>query len=101
MNETLVNLPLSPERQLHLVSQKLFGHTVMKSATFLSLHLRDQNLQCFPRNRRSASGTGEVTCLPSRDRVSFVPEFVQIPSLLQQLELVDLVLQILCLYIEK
>ena len=48
INETFVHLPLSPERPLHLVSQKLFGHTVVKSATFVTLHLRDQSPRCFP-----------------------------------------------------
>ena len=48
MNETFVHLPLFPERPLHLVSQKLFGHTVVNSATFVTLHLRDQSPQCFP-----------------------------------------------------
>ena len=39
------------------------GHTVVKSAFFVILHLRDQNLQCFPRNRRNASAIGCRTSL--------------------------------------
>ena len=53
--ECIMHLPLSPARPLHRVFPKLSGHTVVKSAFFVTLHLRDQNLQCFPRNRRNAS----------------------------------------------
>ena len=81
------------------VSRKLSDLLMNETFAHLLLHLRDQSPQCFPWTCRSASGTGgrtfsqQVTSLPSRDPLSFVSQFVQIPSLLQQLELVDLVLQ--------
>ena len=40
-------LPLSPAWPMRRVSPKLSGHTVVKSATFVTLHLRDQSPQCF------------------------------------------------------
>ena len=64
------------------VSWKLFVHTMVKSATFVTVHLGDRSPpQCFPQTRRSASGTGgrtssqQVRSLPSRDRASFVSQF--------------------------
>ena len=82
------------------VSRRLFGHTVVKSATFFISPLRDQSPpQCL--TRRSAPRTGSRTCPQlvtyhsSLHRVSFVFQFTQIPSLLQQSGLVDLALQIL------
>ena len=48
----IVHLHLSPARPLHRVSPKLPGRTVVNSASFVTHHLRDENLQSFPRNRR-------------------------------------------------
>ena len=62
--EGIANLPLSPAGPLHRVSPKLSGHSMVKSASFVTLHLRDQNLQCIPRNRRNASAIGCRTSQP-------------------------------------
>ena len=66
-------LPLSPARPMHRVSPKLSVHTVVKSASFVTLHLGDQNLQCFLRNRRSACAVGSRTSLIFQNPVSCVP----------------------------
>ena len=59
--EQIVHLTLSPARPLHQISPKLSVHTMVRSASFVTLHLRNQNLQCFLRNRRNACAIGSRT----------------------------------------
>ena len=83
-------------KTMQRVSPKLSGHTVVMSASVVILHLRDQNLQCFPRNRRSACEIGSGTS--PGNPVSCVSHFLQISSRLRWSELGDLVLKILSVH---
>ena len=85
-----------------------FGHTVVQSGTFLSLHLRDQcPPQCFQWTRRSASGTGGRTCHINWWRIrhlviekalcSNLPKFFHFLTIGR----VDLVLQFLSVFKKK
>ena len=75
------------EWPLHLVSQKLFGHNSGEVSNFCnspssrseSAVLSIDSSKCSW-DFQVGTSSQQVTSLPSRDRVSFVPQFVQIPS---------------------
>ena len=96
--ESIVHPPLSFAQPLHRVSPRLSGNTVGKSASFVTLHLRDQNLHCFLRNRRSASVIGSRTSLNFLNQCLPDSQILEFPSLLRRSELGDLLLQTLSVH---
>ena len=59
--ECVVHIPLSPAWPLLRFPRSFLGIQWWSQNFFVTLHLRDQSLQCFPRDRRNASAIGSRT----------------------------------------